>query len=306
MDLVAVIEYIVAGTEPVLLRNADVNGDGTVNIQDLAGIVDIIIGAKSLNTEEKGATESFASTQTTSIAIPFASAISVNALEIGYELSNGLALVDAECSDMMGIGGDSKAVFFNLGGGVQSGTITLQVRLKDGVTEDQIVNITAINGANGDGIATVGKVQSYIVKADGSKPLSIITQPENTTAAEGTKARFTVDAAGGNAPLAYQWYINANAGLGWLAIAGATADTCITDMLSAAENKIRYFCRVTDSSGAHIDSTIVTLTVISVPRTGDASHFILWVVFAGLSFAIASGILRLILQNRTDIVYRSN
>ena len=288
MDLVKAIDFIVFGTNLYSVEDIDIDANTKIDIQDLSGIIDIIIGGKAAREAQ---TISTIAEGMVVINIPFSNTEPITVAEIAFDLSDGLSLVGVECSGMTGIGGDSKAVFFDLGGGVQSGTITLQVRLKDGVTEDQIVNVTAIEGANGNGIATVGKAQSYIVKADGSKPLSIITQPENTTAAEGTKASFTVNAAGGNAPLAYQWYINANAGLGWLAITGATADT-YTDTVSAVNNGSRYFCRVSDAAGEQLDSSIVTLTVVQAPRTGDNAQPVFFLCLAVIAILAGAIILK--------------
>ena len=46
LDLVAIIDYIVSGTAPKSLENANANGseDGTVDILDLVWVIDRIVG----------------------------------------------------------------------------------------------------------------------------------------------------------------------------------------------------------------------------------------------------------------------
>ncbi|NLC33376.1 MAG: leucine-rich repeat protein [Clostridiales bacterium] len=45
MDLVAIIDYIVSGIEPISKINADANASGDIDIMDLVWIIDVIVGS---------------------------------------------------------------------------------------------------------------------------------------------------------------------------------------------------------------------------------------------------------------------
>jgi hypothetical protein len=199
-----------------------------------------------------------------------------------------LTFAGAECIGMTGTGGSTKAVFTSVAG-VTSGTVTLDVSLKDSATADQTVTVTAVTGANTAGTSAVGTPQTYTIPVNATSSLTILTQPVDTTVLSGTKATFSVEAAGAE-PLAYQWYVNTNSGVGWLALSGATEATYTTEATTLASNGFRYYCRVTNASRATVDSESVTLTVVTSPQTGDNSNIgwmlaLLALTIAGIIFA---------------------
>jgi DNA-binding beta-propeller fold protein YncE len=92
--------------------------------------------------------------------------------------------------------------------------------------------------------------------------LAITTQPQDASVAVGEFATFSVTATG-SGPLTYQWQRNgAN-------VAGATAATYQTPVLTIADSGSQFTVTVSDSSG-HLVSAAATLTVspaISAPPT---------------------------------------
>jgi DNA-binding beta-propeller fold protein YncE len=89
---------------------------------------------------------------------------------------------------------------------------------------------------------------------------TITTQPSNTTAADGTKATFTVVANGGSATLTYQWAKNGTN------IAGATAASYQTPAEVVADNGATFTVKVTDSAG-NVTSNPAVLTVTAIAPT---------------------------------------
>jgi hypothetical protein len=86
---------------------------------------------------------------------------------------------------------------------------------------------------------------------------SITTQPASTTVTAGQTATFTV-AAGGTAPLTYQWQKNG------AAISGATATTYTTPVTTIADSGSKFLVVVTNSTGS-ATSSAATLTVNAAP-----------------------------------------
>lgn len=88
--------------------------------------------------------------------------------------------------------------------------------------------------------------------ATATAPL-ITSQPANATATEGNTAPFTVSATG-TSPLTYQWRRDGTA------IAGATAVTFVTPVLTLADNNAQYSVVVANAAGS-VTSATAGLTV---------------------------------------------
>ena len=90
-------------------------------------------------------------------------------------------------------------------------------------------------------------------------PVSIATQPANTTVVANTTATFTVAVTGGKAPYVYNWYKNAT-----LVSAGNSSAYSFTAL--ASDNGAVFKVVVTDASSpaGSVTSNNVTLTVTSV------------------------------------------
>lgn len=85
---------------------------------------------------------------------------------------------------------------------------------------------------------------------------SITTQPQSAAVSAGSTATFSV-AAGGTAPLSYQWLRNGQA------ISGATSASYTTAALSTSDNGAVYTVTVTNSTGSQT-SSVATLSVTAV------------------------------------------
>ena len=91
--------------------------------------------------------------------------------------------------------------------------------------------------------------------------LSILTQPKITTAAAGSKAKFTV-AAYGKATLKYQWQSIKNASSAWSNSGQPGAKTATLSVTALAGlNGWQFRCIVTDGDGNPLPSSAATLTV---------------------------------------------
>jgi len=95
---------------------------------------------------------------------------------------------------------------------------------------------------------------------------TITAQPQNTTAAEGSNATFTVTATGGT--LSYQW--QENDGNGWNDIAGATTSTLTLNSVTASMDGYQYRAVVTNNCGSQ-NSNAATLTLIAATPTQQPS-----------------------------------
>ena len=124
--------------------------------------------------------------------------------------------------------------------------------------------------------------------------LVIVQQPVSTTIAVGSQGVFTVEAAG-REPLTYQWYINRNDGSGWVHPANGAQSQYISAPVTLTNDGYRYYCRVTDATGVHVDSEIVILTVVTLPQTGDSSHPVWMIVLVLLA---ATGLILIHLRKR--------
>ena len=87
-------------------------------------------------------------------------------------------------------------------------------------------------------------------------PLTITAQPQNVQNVDvGDQVTFSVTAAGGDRAYGYQWYEKYNYQTSFYEIEGANSAT-YTRTISENDRKydVEFFCRVTDGTGAEIDS----------------------------------------------------
>ena len=84
------------------------------------------------------------------------------------------------------------------------------------------------------------------VEAD---PLSIISQPQGASIADGHKVTLTVDVSGGTLPYAYQWHVNG------IVINGANSASYTTGEAGS------YTCTITDGNGKSITTNAAVVTV---------------------------------------------
>ena len=108
---------------------------------------------------------------------------------------------------------------------------------------------------DGSGLTTESAVATLTVKP------KFTTWPKNTTAAPGTKAKFTV-AATGKEPLTYQWQYRKNANDTWKTSGQSGNKTATLSVaVTASLNGYQFRCYVTDANGQRSYTNTVTLTV---------------------------------------------
>jgi len=93
-------------------------------------------------------------------------------------------------------------------------------------------------------------------------PASVITQPLDTIALEGSTATFSIVAVGAD-PLSYQWQ------QGGMEIPGATESTYTTPPLTAFNDRDLYRCAVSNGIGSDISDEAVLTVLVPGPRTTD-------------------------------------
>ncbi|WP_298395115.1 LamG-like jellyroll fold domain-containing protein, partial [Flavobacterium sp.] len=111
-------------------------------------------------------------------------------------------------------------------------------------------------GTCGENILQLSEVQLFNIC-----PLAISTQPQSSTVCSGSAASLSVSATGTG--LTYQWYRNGTI------ISGATQSTLSLTNLTVSAN---YYCVVTSSCGAVLNSNTVSVNVTALPTapTGTA------------------------------------
>ena len=125
---------------------------------------------------------------------------------------------------------------------------------------------TVTPNATWDGIQLYCEVKgSYgnTVKSDAAKitvtqPLKITQQPASQTVTLGNSIKLTVKAEGKG--LTYQWYFKKKGQTSWSVWKGRThASETVTP--NATWNGIQLYCKVTDSAGTKVNSSVATITV---------------------------------------------
>ena len=115
-------------------------------------------------------------------------------------------------------------------------------------------------------------VTSSVVTLTVGAPLTITVQPKNAAVNAGSMATFSVTVSGGTAPYSYQWQYRKSASADWTnvsAAAGRTASYTLT--AEARHNGYQYRCKVTDSAGKSVLSSVATLTVRSLTISSQPS-----------------------------------
>ncbi len=113
-----------------------------------------------------------------------------------------------------------------------------------------LVTLTSSSGAT---------IQTIVTQAADPNVLAITSQPASTSITTGQTAVLTIGAAGPG-QLAYQWYQGASPNTA-APIAGATGASFTTPALSADTS---YWVRVTDGTGASMNSQTATVSVVAV------------------------------------------
>ena len=153
---------------------------------------------------------------------------------------------------------------------------------------------TAVTSANANSTWNLMKVWCVVtdesgasVKSESSvvslrRQLTFLNQPEDVTVKAGQAAYFRV-AAQGTGKVRYQWYYKKSGAQSWSLWKGHTTATTFASA-NSTWNLMQVYCKVSDESGASVDSEISVvrieqpLTVLTQPqsisvRTGDRAEF---------------------------------
>ena len=101
-------------------------------------------------------------------------------------------------------------------------------------------------------------VTSNVVTLTLPKPLAIITQPADQSAAKGGKVSFTVAAEGGHGTLTYNWQWKGTGDWNETTLSGHDTPT-LTVSVSDSTNGRQYHCIITDGDGCTLTSAPATL-----------------------------------------------
>ena len=109
--------------------------------------------------------------------------------------------------------------------------------------------------------------------------LSITTHPENVTTNSGKTASFSVTAIGED-PIEYQWYYRKTGDSSWSKWSGMTSQI-LSFVVDNTMDGMGVFCKVTDNTGANLNSRSATLTVNStdtevVSGNNETTVFLEW------------------------------
>ena len=103
----------------------------------------------------------------------------------------------------------------------------------------------------------------------------ITAQPVSTTAAPGSKAIFTVTAAG-TGSLTYQWQYRKNASSAWAASGQSGNKTATLSVAATAGlNGYQFRCIIKDSQGRSVTSAVATLTITSLINATDVTLYVI-------------------------------
>jgi pectate lyase len=126
--------------------------------------------------------------------------------------------------------------------------------------------VTSSTAGAGAGVLTWNKTNWLITSYPPSAP-TIIADPQGQTITAGNSATFTV-AAGGSAPLSYQWYYNTNSG-----IPNAT-NTFLMLTNVQATNAGTYSVIVTNTAGSAASSNAILTVSLGTPSPPQLSGFV--------------------------------
>jgi ELWxxDGT repeat protein len=117
-------------------------------------------------------------------------------------------------------------------------------------------------------------------------PVSITTQPVGLTVNAGTAATFSV-AAGGTAPLTYQWSRSNNFSSTWTPIAGATSATYTTGATALSDNDASFEVTVSNAVSAATSAAAVLVVDAIAPKITTQPASLSVVAGSPASFAVA-------------------
>lgn len=132
---------------------------------------------------------------------------------------------------------------------------------------------TSLKAGNTQIIYTASS-QSKSVDVTITEPATILQGPEDTTAAEGELAEFTVTASGSPDPF-YQWQVSTD-GLTWSNVTvgtGGTAAIYTTQNTTASMNGYLYRCIVSNSEGSDISDNALLQVLYFASSDADATVY---------------------------------
>lgn len=121
---------------------------------------------------------------------------------------------------------------------------------------------------NGSGVRVQFQdTTTIILQNSGCNPVTVNSQPQNTTVCAGADATFSVVVAGSTP--AIQWELSTDGGTNWSIIPGATATTLTVPAVTVAMNNYRYRAQITNACPSNAVSNGAVLTVSSIASISD-------------------------------------
>jgi hypothetical protein len=127
---------------------------------------------------------------------------------------------------------------------------------------------------------------TLIQQANTCNPVTITTQPANTSACTGGTASFAVVAAG-TTPT-YQWQLSTDGGTNWTDISGATSATLNLTGITAGMNNNRYGAIISNTCPSTVTSTAGILSVLTATAISSQPSPVTVCTGANASFTIAA------------------
>jgi hypothetical protein len=149
------------------------------------------------------------------------------------------------------------------------GTFGVDVQEAQGAHAGWVLRTVGSGGRAGRVIQeTLVAMGSMTGDGDSLPPLPVITigtQPDNLTVADGGTAVFTVGASVTQiSTLSYLWQVSTDSGSNWVDLTSATTDTLTLPGIVLADDGNQYRVIVSGTNGAQsVTSNVVTLTVTS-------------------------------------------
>lgn len=127
------------------------------------------------------------------------------------------------------------------------------------------------------------------------KELNIQLQPKDQWVLPGDTAVYTVQVQDGIAPYHYQWQVQKPGQSSFIDLPGQTEATLRLEKIESKQSGSRYRCLVSDEDGSSVLTQEANLTVLSIPKTGDASRPVEWAVL----MLLAAGIILTLYRRKT-------
>lgn len=167
-----------------------------------------------------------------------------------------------------------------------SGSASFDIAPRTGLAAGNYTATVTVSG--GENIASQSKNVSFTVN---NPQLAITEQPQSVLALTGQTNTFHVVASGLD-PLTYRWQRSTDAGASWEDIQGAASSDYTTSTLNMSHNGYRYRVIITDALNNSITSSIATLSVNTIPATGDTSHPLAYAFLAVIFAAVSMMLIR--------------